>query len=215
VSLEKEHSLTRQLLRLFSSILAQVVVALLCTFAIPAAQAHSGHHTHEHKATKASGGDFTLAAASGPVALKNFHGKVVAIYFGFSRCLDNCPLDLGKLGHALKAMKPEEVAQLQPIFITLDPARDDAKQIAAYSASFHSKLIGLTGSEAEIAAVARAYGVSYQKGPVNAAGEYDIEHPSDIFLVGRNGELLRSLPQGISPACIASALHKAIKTKLL
>lgn len=195
------------------SFIARVTLALLFSLAMSSVQAHSGEHEHQHQVMKASGGDFTLTSANGPVALKDFRGKVVTIYFGFTRCLDKCPIDLGKLGSALKSMKPEEVAQIQPIFITVDPARDDAKQMATYSVSFHPKLIGLTGTEAEIAAVAKAYGVSYEKGPVNAAGEYDIEHPSDIFLVGRNGELLRSLPQSTNPARIAAALRKALKSK--
>ena len=208
----KECSMSRLTLRHFS-IIAQITITLLCALAMPAAQAHSGHHEHEHKVTKAGGGDFTLTAASGPVALKDFRGKVVAIYFGYSHCMDVCPLDLGKLRDALNSMRPDEVAQIQPIFITVDPARDDAKHLAEYSEIFHPKLIGITGSDAEIAAVAKAYGVNYEKGAINAAGAYDIEHPSDIFLVGRNGELLRSLPQGTSPSSIAAALRKALKTK--
>lgn len=195
------------------SSIAPIILALLFSVAMPSVQAHSGEHEHQHRVMKASGGDFKLTSASGPVALKDFRGKVVTIYFGFTSCMDQCPVDLGKLGSALKSMKPEEVAQIQPIFITVDPARDDAKQMASYSASYHPKLIGLTGTEAEIAAVAKAYGVSYEKGPVNAAGDYDIEHPSDIFLVGRNGELLRSLPKSTNPARIAAALRKALKAK--
>ena len=192
-------------------LLRHFLIASLCVLTTPA-QAHFSHHVHDDQATKASGGDFTLISASGPVALKDFRGKVVAIYFGYTHCLDICPLDLGKLGNALKSIKPEDVEQIQPVFITVDPARDDAKHLADYSASFHPRLIGLTGSEADIAAVAKAYGVSYAKGPVNGAGEYDIEHPSDIFLVGRNGQLLRSLHKGTTPARIAAALRKALKT---
>lgn len=203
-----------QLLLYRLSFLAQVAGALLCILSMPAAQAHSGQPAHKHKAMKASGGDFTLTSSTGPVALKDYRGKVVAIYFGYSHCLDICPLDLGKLRDALNSMETEEVAQIQPIFITLDPARDDAKHLAEYSALFHPRLIGLTGSDDEISAVANAYGVSYEKGPANAAGAYDIEHPSDIFLVGRNGKLLRSQPKKSSPERIAAALRKALKLKL-
>jgi protein SCO1/2 len=209
----KANDMSLPLLRPFFLIITQLVVSLLCTLAMPAAQAHSGHRAHEHKVVKASGSDFTLMSDKGPVALKDFRGKVVAIYFGYSHCLDVCPLDLGKLRDALNSMRPDEVAQIQPIFITVDPARDDAKHLAEYSAIFHQKLLGLTGADDEIAAVAKAYGVTYEKGPINAAGAYDIEHPSDIFLVGRNGELLRSLPQGTSPSSIAAALRKALRTR--
>lgn len=200
------------MLQLFKSI-APVALVLLCISSMSAAHAHTGHHADEHKVTKASGGDFTLMSDKGAVTLSDFRGKVAAIYFGYSHCTDVCPLDLSKLGQALKSMKPEEAAQIQPIFITLDPARDDAKRMADYSTSFHPKMLGLTGAEAEIAAVAKAYGVSYKKGPVNAAGNYDIEHPSDIFLVARSGGLLRNLPKGVDPERIAAALRKALKSK--
>ena len=123
----KDNNMSQPSLRLFT-IITQLAVALLCTLAMSAAQAHSGHHAHEHKVTKASGGDFTLTSATGPVALNEFRGKVVAIYFGYSHCLDICPVDLGKLRDALKSMKPDEVAQIQPIFITVDPARDDRSE---------------------------------------------------------------------------------------
>ncbi|MGC2166376.1 MAG: SCO family protein [Gallionella sp.] len=197
-------------LRLFT-IVAQVVIALLCALTIPTAQAHSGHHAHEHKVVKASGGDFTLTAASGPVALKDFRGKVAILYFGYTHCKDICPVDLGKLGSALQSMKKREVAGVQPLFITLDPARDDAKQMAVYCLSFHPRLIGLTGTEEEVAAVAKAYGVSYEKGPVDAAGGYDIAHPSDMFIVARNGKLLHNLPQNTSQRGIVAALRKALR----
>jgi protein SCO1/2 len=77
-------------------------------------------------------------------------------------------------------------------------------------------LLGLTGTEVEVAAVAKAYGVHYEKGPVNAAGDYDIDHPSDLFLVGvgRDGELLRRLPGTTSAAGIAKALHKALRSNI-
>ncbi len=201
-----------QLLVRRSLVFAQIAV-VICILAMSTAQAHSDNHVNEHNVMKAIGGDFFLMSSNGPVELSDFSGKVVAIYFGYTHCTDACPLDLGKLGRALKSMKPDEVEQIQPIFITLDPARDNAKRLATYSESFHPKLIGLTSSETEIAAVAKAYGVSYEKGPVNSAGEYDIEHPSDIFLVGRDGALLRSLPKGVSPARIAAALHKVLHSK--
>lgn len=202
---------------MFQILIRRIFCSSLCAFtllyvnAIPMALAHEGHH--EHAVIKAGGGDFTLNGTAGPVSLKDFRGKVVALYFGYTHCMDACPLDLSKLGHALKSMKPDEVDQIQPIFISVDPARDDVKILANYSLSFHPKLIGLTGSDSEIDAVSKLYGVTYEKGPVNASGEYDIEHPSDIFLVNKDGKFLRSLPKGTSPEHITIALRKELKTK--
>lgn len=197
----------------YPSTFTQVAVALICTLAMPAAHAHSGQDANEHVLMKANGGNFTLTSVNGPISLSDFRGKVVVIYFGYSHCADFCPIELGMLGNALKSMKPEEVEQIQPVFITLDPARDDAKQMATYSERFHSKLIGLTGSDTELAAVAKAYGISYKKGPVNAAGGYDIDFPSVFFLVGRHGELSPNHLKGTSPKLIAAALRKALNKK--
>jgi protein SCO1/2 len=184
------------------------VYAFISTFAF----AHEGHH-HEHTVIKAIGGNFTLNSASGPVSLSDYHGKIVAIYFGFSHCTDTCPLDLSRLSTAIKTLKPDEVEQIQPLFITLDPSRDDAKRMAESSANYHPKLIGLTGTDSEIANVTKAYGLHFKKGEVDAKGDYDIDHPSVIYIVGRNGELLNALTKISSPARIAIELHKALKQK--
>ncbi|MES1980858.1 MAG: SCO family protein [Pseudomonadota bacterium] len=189
-------------------LLYSTIITVLCLLTLPAAQAHNGAAGLE--ATRVQGGDFNLQSAGGPVRLSDFQGKVVAIYFGYTHCEDTCPITLGKLGSALKLLKPEEAEQIQPIFITIDPARDDAQRLASYSTAFYPGLIGLTGSASEIAAAARAYGINYRKGPVSAKGGYDFSLPSVIYLVGRDGKLLRSRPHGNSPALIAAALRKAL-----
>lgn len=194
-----------------TKIFAQILMAFICLTSLSAI-AHAGHeHKHEHQITKAKGGDFTLQSANGPVTLSKFNQKVVTIYFGYTHCTDACPFDLGRLSKALKSMKPEEIDNIQPLFITVDPERDNAAVMAKYSASFHPKLIGLTGTQAEVDAVTKAYGVEYEKGPVNAKGDYDIEHPSTIYLVGKDGKLLGGLPK--SPANIVTALRKALNAK--
>ena len=83
------------------SIIVQLAIALFCLFAMTAAQAHSGHGTHDVDEREVKGGDFTLTSANGPVSLHDFRGKVVVIYFGYTHCTDICPLTLGKLGSVL------------------------------------------------------------------------------------------------------------------
>lgn len=209
--MNKENSMYQLLLNRLSIIMLPAI-ALFCLFAMTAAQAHSGHGAHESDEMEVKGGDFTLMSANGPVSLNDFRGKVVVIYFGYTHCTDICLLTLGKLASVLRSMKPEEVARIQPIFITVDPARDDAKQMATFSESFHSRLIGLTGSEAEIKAVAKSYGIHSEKGPVNAAGGYDMGHPSAIYFVGRDGKLLGTLPHKSSTTRITDALRSALKS---
>jgi protein SCO1/2 len=183
------------------------IAAFLCATTVPAAQAHSG--SPGSTSTHIEAGDFTLRSAGGPVNLNDFRGKVVALYFGYTHCEDTCPITLGRLTSAINLLTPAEASQIQPLFITVDPTRDDAQRLAAYSAPY-SGLIGLTGSEAEINVVAKAYGINYRKSPVNSSGNYSLELPSVIFLVGRQGQLLRSRPHGNNPELIAAALRKAL-----
>ncbi len=191
--------------------LRQLALTIAVGVAMSSALAHDAHH-HDEKPSlvRATGGDFTLASARGPVSLTDFKGKVVAIYFGYTHCTDVCPLDLSKLGQALKLLKPEDAAQVQGLFITLDPVRDDAKTMGSYSAAFHPDLIGLSGTDAEIGAVAKAYGIRYRKGKPTANGNYDIEHPSRISVVGRNGTLLKSLSEKLGAAQMATALQASL-----
>ncbi|MGZ8345889.1 MAG: SCO family protein [Allosphingosinicella sp.] len=109
------------------------------------------------------GGDFTLTDQNGRrVSEANFAGKYRLVYFGYAYCPDICPVDLQTIGAGLRQFETENPSlgpRVQPIFITVDPARDTPETLRTYVANFHPRLIGLTGSPEEIARVARAYGV--------------------------------------------------------
>src|ERR1044072_7444599 len=120
------------------------------------------------------GGPFTLTDQNGRrVSDRDFAGKYRLIYFGYTFCPDVCPVDMQAIGAGLRqfeADQPARAARLQPIFITVDPARDTPPVLRQFVAAFHPRLIGLTGSEAEIAAVARGYRVFYERGAARRRG---------------------------------------------
>ena len=194
---------------------ARTAVVLLAALALAIAgapaHAHGGHHELVRKSAPAQGGDFTLQSAKGPVSLSGLRGKVVAIYFSYLGCPDICPVYLAAVAQALKSLPVADAAQVQPVFVTLDPERDTAQALAEYSAAFHPSMIGLTGTSAGIAAVARAYGVLSKRHPAKDGG-YAIDHSSMLMVVGPDGRLVERLPYNASVQRIAEALKRALKT---
>ena len=141
----------------------------------------------------AIGGPFTLVDQDGKtVTDRDFAGRYRLIYFGYTYCPDVCPTDLQKLMRGLKAFEasaPALGAKVQPIFITIDPARDTVAVMKDYVAGFDPRLIGLTGSEAEIAQAVRAYRVYASKAATTAAdGSYLVDHSTFTFLMDGNGQ---------------------------
>src|ERR1044072_2797977 len=115
------------------------------------------------------GGAFTLTDQQGRrVSDTAFAGKYRLGYFGYTFCPDVCPTDMQMIGAGLRRLEAQDAARaarVQPIFITVDPRRDTPQVLRAFAAAFHPRMIGLTGSEAEIARVARAYGIYYRAEP--------------------------------------------------
>jgi protein SCO1/2 len=157
------------------------------------------------------GGDFTLASAAGPVSLSDFRGKVVAIYFGYTYCPDVCPAALGLLGQALRSMQPDQAAQVQPLMISVDPERDTPERLASYVEFFHPSMRGLTGSDAEIADVAKRYKVYYERVemPDSAMG-YAMDHSSRIYIIDREGTIQTVSQHGDDAAMIQQLLREVL-----
>ena len=141
------------------------------------------------------GGPFALIDHTGKRRTdKDFRGKLLLIYFGYSYCPDVCPTDLQQIGLAVDRLGPDGEA-VQPLFITLDPERDTAAHLADYVPLFHPRLIGLTGGAEEIRRAALAYKVYYARYPPGSP-DYVIDHSSFIYLVDENGTYIGFLPTG-------------------
>jgi protein SCO1/2 len=158
------------------------------------------------------GGPFTLTDQNGAkVSDSQFAGKYRLIYFGYSYCPDVCPVDLQKLMQGLKLVEKQEPAlgaRIQPIFITVDPARDTPNVLKQYVAAFHPRLIGLTGSDQEIAAVAKEFAIFYRKAGQPGASEYLVDHARQAMLFDPAGKPLALIPQEETPEKIAAELQR-------
>ena len=169
------------------------------------------------------GGPFKLTAHTGEqVSDRDFRGKVMLIYFGFTYCPDVCPTGLQTIAAALDKLPEDIQAQIQPIFISVDPERDTPEVLEAYVTYFVPGMIGLTGSPSDIQTVANNYRVAYWKEDMpDSALDYTINHASLFFIMDRNGSFLRAMPTsagtGIDPANVgtpdnlAAALSVAVK----
>ncbi len=154
-----------------------------------------------------SGGDFTLMSARGEVALADFRGKVVVLYFGYTACPDICPTSLSTLSAAINALSTEESAAVRGIFISVDPERDKPEQLRTYAEYFHPNLIGVTGDPAAIAEVARRYGAAYRVVPGDGALGYTVDHSADLYLIDRHGKLRGAVRHGTSPEALTARLR--------
>lgn len=161
------------------------------------------------------GGSFTLTDQDGrQVSDKHFDGRYRLIYFGFTYCPDVCPVDLQNIGQALRELEKSEpavAARVQPIFISVDPGRDTPPVLKQYVAAFHPRLIGLTGSEEQIADVAKKHGVFHQKGEQSGANEYMVDHSRIALLFGPKGEPIAILPHDKGADAIAQELKRWVR----
>lgn len=156
------------------------------------------------------GGDFTLQNAAGePVTLSGFQGKTVVMYFGYASCPDVCPTTLSIISAALKELPPEQAATVQPIFISVDPARDQGEKMQSYAQHFFPSFIGLTGSEDEVLKVAGQYGAFFNKVDSDSALGYLVDHTSKTYLISRDGKFVNILPHDMTKDMLLANLQEA------
>ena len=157
------------------------------------------------------GGPFTLTDHTGKrVTEKDYLGRPTLIFFGFTNCPDICPSGLQVISAALDKLG-EKGAKVTPLFITLDSARDTPEKLSEYVKSFHPRLIGLTGSEAELATAAKAYRVYAQKVSEDATpGSYTYDHAAIIYLMGVDGTFITHIPHTTNVEQVVSILDKSL-----
>lgn len=161
--------------------------------------------------TVTAANDFTLTQNNQAVHLHDFRGKLVLLYFGYASCPDVCPTSLALLSSALKALSAEETAQIQPIFISVDPERDNGTKLMDYARYFFPSFIGVTGSEQEIQRTAMQYGAFYSKVKSNSAMGYTVDHSSNSYLLGKDGQLLTTFRHDVTKAEIIAGIRAALK----
>jgi protein SCO1/2 len=157
------------------------------------------------------GGPFSLVDHTGRrVTDQDYRGRYMLILFGFTFCPDVCPSGLQVMSAALEQLGPK-ADRIQPIFIGVDHERDTPAQLAQYVPSFHARLVGLSGSREEIAAVARAYRVYYKKvdDPESTAG-FTYDHSALIYLMGPDGKYVAHFSHATTPDAMAARLRQIL-----
>jgi protein SCO1/2 len=135
------------------------------------------------------GGDFALQDHQGrPFALSQARGRVVLLFFGYTHCPDFCPLALSRVARALELVGPARERVLV-VLVSVDPGRDDPARLSQYLSGFGLSAIGLTGTESEVAAVARQYGATYERQPATSEGGYAVDHSTYLYLIDPAGRL--------------------------
>ncbi len=157
------------------------------------------------------GGPFTLINQDGQtVTDKDFSGKHMLIFFGYTYCPDVCPTELQVMTQALVTMG-ERAAAIRPLFITIDPERDTPEVMKSYVENFGGNLTGLTGSAEQIAAVAKAYRVYYKRAGSPEASDYLMDHSSIIYLMGPDGSFVTHFSYTTDANDLAAKLTDALE----
>lgn len=154
------------------------------------------------------GGDFSLMGTQGPLSLRDFRGKLVLLYFGYTYCPDICPTSLVVWANALNALAPHERAQVQPIFVSVDPERDSLARLAEYTAFFHPTILGATGTLDQLREVSRRYGAVFARQENISAGGYVVDHTAATYLIAPDGRLVESLAHATPPEQLVSAIRR-------
>ena len=156
------------------------------------------------------GGPFSLIDQNGhTLSDKDFSGRYMLIYFGYTNCPDVCPTTLSVMAAAMDRLGKTS-KEIVPIFITVDPARDTPRVLKNYMDAFGPEFVGLTGPDASIALVAREYHVYYKKHkPVN--GLYAVDHSNSIYLMGPDGNFIANYDETLGPKGLAEALRKQVQ----
>ncbi|WP_018183152.1 SCO family protein [Kaistia granuli] len=141
------------------------------------------------------GGPFELTRGDGKqVTEADFLGKPTAIFFGFTFCPEVCPTTLYELSGLIKELGPK-AEKMNFAFVSVDWGRDGPKELASYTSAFDSHIQGLSGNEAEINAVTKAYRVYYKRVPVEG-GNYTIDHTASVYLMDKDGQFVGTLAYG-------------------
>ena len=160
------------------------------------------------------GGAFSLTDKDGKIVTADqFKGKYRMIYFGYTFCPDVCPVDVAVMmqGFAQFAKAhPERADKVQPIFITIDPARDTPAVVGEFAAAFSPRLIGLTGTQAQVDAAVKAY-KGYAARGSESAGGYLMDHSRNAYLMGPDGAPIEVLPVDKGAAAVAGDLAISVQ----
>lgn len=195
--------------------MAAIVLLLLFELRTAGTDARQGAET---RLSASIGGAFALTDQNGiRRSQADFAGRPLLVYFGFTYCPDVCPTALDIMGGALDALQQRDAIayeRLQPVFISVDPARDTPPVLRDYLAYFHPRLSGLTGSQADIDAVKSAFKIYAARGAAeDENGNYNVDHSSFFYLMDENNRYLAHFDHAITPEILAEKLAEKLNEK--
>ncbi|NJO38948.1 MAG: SCO family protein [Rhizobiales bacterium] len=158
------------------------------------------------------GGPFTLTDNHGQkVTEATYAGRYLMVYFGYTYCPDICPLGLQNMMAAYDALPADMREQVVPIFITVDPERDTVEAMADYVGLFSPDLVGLTGSQQETDAAAKAYRVYHAKVKDEAtSADYLVDHSAFFYLMGPDGSYVSHFSHSATPEEMTAGIEDAL-----
>jgi protein SCO1/2 len=154
--------------------------------------------------------EFNLVDESAqPVSAAAFRGKAILLFFGYTHCPDYCPTTLSRLANVLDDM-PNDRSKVRVLFVSVDPRRDNPKNLAIYTNNFASEVIGLTGTEAELRDLAKRYRTTFSYGKENELGNYTVSHGLAVYVFDREGKARLMILQKETEKQIAADLKRLL-----
>ncbi|WP_176501756.1 SCO family protein [Sphingomonas sp. HMP9] len=192
---------------------------LLCALALPALALSACHSSQPPAKPPLEGarigGGFTLTNQNGQtITDQAFAGQYRIMYFGYTFCPDVCPTDVQAIGAAVKKLEasdPAIAAKIVPVFVTVDPARDTPAVLKQFVSTFHPRMVGLTGTDAQIAAIKTEYAVYSSKGDASPGGGYLVNHSRQAYLMDPDGKPIALLPQEQGPDAVATEIKRWVR----
>jgi protein SCO1/2 len=154
-------------------------------------------------------GDFELLDVRGRIARWSELGnRLQLVFFGFTHCPEVCPVTMATAAEAIRNLG-EPASDVRLLLISVDPDRDTPERMAEYTAPFQPQVVGLTGTPEQVATAAKTFHVMYEKmPPMDAGGDYMVNHTSSIFVLGPHNEILDIIPYGAKSVEIAAVLQR-------
>ncbi|HXZ92838.1 MAG TPA: SCO family protein [Burkholderiales bacterium] len=182
----------------------RLMVALSACLALAACGRHDGVWRTDNIDGLMPTLEFSLIDDTGrPVSAQDYRGKTVLLYFGYTSCPDECPTTLSKLALALKQAKDHGAGDVV-LFVTVDPQRDSAGRLYAYTRAFGPQFVGLRGTPQELTALSKRYRITYSYGKPDKNGDYEVMHSTGVFVFDGTGRSrLLVLPEDPADAIAA------------